>query len=274
MDYEGSTTDVFVPGKTEAPDRETEPIWSARADPQYLATMGTAIVAGREFTEQDDSNAPAVVVVNETMARRYWPGGDAVGRELRVGGRTGQVLRVVGVVRDGKYIFLGEQPMPALWTPLRQQYSSWVELVVHAAGDAAGVQPAVRAAIQRMDPNVAIFGAQSIEVYLKRALNFAETEAYMAATFGTTALLMSLLGLYGVISYSVAQRTREVGIRIALGARTGDVLRLVLRQAWRLSAIGVVAGTLLGFALAQVVASLLYRSARATRVSSSSRRSS
>ena len=80
----------------------------------YFATMGTAIVAGREFTEQDDSNAPPVVIVNETMARRYWPGGDAVGRELRVGGRTGQVRRVVGVVRDGKYVFLGEQPMPAL----------------------------------------------------------------------------------------------------------------------------------------------------------------
>jgi predicted permease len=267
MDYEGFTTGVFVAGKTETPDRESEPVWSSRADPQYFATMGTAVVAGREFTEQDDSNAPAVVLVNETMARRYWPGGDAVGRELRVGGRTGRVLRVVGVVRDGKYILLSEQPMPALWTPLRQQYSSWVELVVHAAGDAGGVQPTVRAAIQQMDPNVAVFGAQSIEVYLKRALNLAETEAYTAATFGTMALLMSLLGLYGVISYSVAQRTREVGIRIALGARAGDVLRLVLRQAWQLSAIGVAAGTLLGFALAQVVASLLYEiSARDARV--------
>src|SRR6185295_2371903 len=109
-----------------------------------------------------------------------------------------------------------------------------------------------------MDPNVAIFGAQSIEVYLKRALNLAETEAYMAATFGTMALLLSLLGLYGVMSYSVAQRTREVGIRMALGAGSGDVMRLVLRQAWRLSACGVAAGTVLGFALARVVASMLY----------------
>jgi predicted permease len=267
MDYESSSTAIFVTGKTDTPNRETETVWSSRADPEYFATMGTAIVAGREFTTQDDSGAPAVVVVNEALARRYWPGDDAVGRDLRLGGRTGQVVRVVGVVRDGKYVFLGEKPTPALWMPLRQRYSAWVELVVHAAGDAGAVEPTVRAAIERMDPNVAIFGAQSIEVYLKRALNLAETEAYMAATFGTMALLLSLLGLYGVMSYSVAQRTREVGIRMALGAGSGDVMRLVLRQAWRLSAIGVTAGTVLGFALAQVVASLLYEiSARDARV--------
>jgi predicted lysophospholipase L1 biosynthesis ABC-type transport system permease subunit len=198
------------------------------------------------------------VIVNEAMARRYWPGDDAVGRDVRAGGRTGKVLRVIGVARDGKYIFLGEQPTPAMWTALRQNYTPWVELVVHAAGDAAAVEPTVRATVERMDPNVAIFGAQTIEVYLKRALNLAETEAYMASTFGTMALLLSLLGLYGVMSYSVAQRTRELGIRMALGARSGDVLRLVLRQACWLSAFGVVAGTLLGFALAQVVGSLLY----------------
>jgi len=258
LDYESSSTAVFVAGKTEAPNHDTEPIWSSRADPGYFATMGTTIVAGREFTDHDDSSAPPVVIVNEAMARRYWPGDDPIGRDLRVGGRTGQVLHVVGVVRDGKYIFLGEQPTPAMWTPLRQRYSPWVELVVHASGDTAAVEPGVRAAIARMDPNVAIFGAQTIEVFLKRALNLAETEAYTAAAFGSVALLLSLLGLYGVISYSVAQRTREVGIRMALGARSGDVLRLVLRQTWWLAASGVGAGTLLGFVLAQAVASLLY----------------
>jgi predicted permease len=258
LDYESMSTPVFVAGKTEAANHETEPIWSSRADPAYFATMGTAIIAGREFTAQDDSSAPAVAVINEAMARRYWPGDDPVGRELRAGGRTGKALRVIGVVRDGKYIFLGEQPTPAMWTPLRQHYSPWVEIVAHAAGDAAAVEPTVRAVIARMDPNVAIFGAQTIEVYLKRALSLAETEASIAATFGTVALLLSLLGLYGVISYSVAQRTREVGIRMALGARPGHVLRLVLRQTCWLSAIGVAAGTLLGFALAQTVASMLY----------------
>jgi ABC-type antimicrobial peptide transport system permease subunit len=175
-----------------------------------------------------------------------------------VGGRTGTALRVVGVAKNGKYLFLGDAPMPAMWTPLRQNYSSWVEVVVHAAGDANAVLPNVRAAIQRMDPNVAIFGAQTIDVYLKRALNLAEAEAYIAITFGAMALILSALGIYGVISYSVAQRTREMGIRIALGARAEDVLRLMMRQAVRLGIIGVITGTLLGLGLTQAMESLLY----------------
>jgi putative ABC transport system permease protein len=258
MDYEASSTSVFVAEKMETPTHETEQVWSSRADPGYFATMGTAIVAGREFSDQDDASAPPVVIVNETMARRFWPGGGAIGRELRVGGRTGKALRVIGVARDGKYISLGEPATPAMWTSLRQSDNAWVELVVHAAGESAAVQPAVRARIERMDPGVAIFGAQTIETYLKRALSLAETEAYMATTFAAMALLLSMLGLYGVISYSVAQRAREVGIRMALGARPGHVLRLVLRQALWLSAVGVAAGTLLGFALARGVAGMLY----------------
>src|SRR5262249_22946969 len=159
MDYESTSSSVFVAGKTETPNHETEVVWSARADPGYFATVGTPIVNGREFTSQDEAQAPAVVVINEAMAQRYWPSEDAIGREIRVGGRTGRALRVVGVAKNGKYVFLGDAPMPAMWTPLRQNYSSWVEVVVHAAGDVNAVLPGVRAAIQRMDPNVAIFGA-------------------------------------------------------------------------------------------------------------------
>jgi len=165
---------------------------------------------------------------------------------------------VVGIAKNGKYVFIGDAPMPAMWTPLRQNYSSWVEVVVHAAGDVNAVLPGVRAAIQQMDPNVAIFGAQTMDVYLKRALNLAENEAYTAVTFGAIALILSALGIYGVVSYSVAQRTREMGIRIALGARAEDVVTLMMRQAVRLCIIGVVAGTLLGLGLTQVMESLLY----------------
>jgi putative ABC transport system permease protein len=258
MDYESSSSSVFVAGKTEAANRETEPVWSARADPGYFATMGTPIVSGREFTSQDEAQAPAVAVINEAMAQRYWPGEEAIGLEIRVGGRTGTALRVVGVAKNGKYVFLGDAPMPAMWIPLRQNYSSWVEVVVHAAGDGNAVLPSVRAAIQRMDPNIAIFGAQMIDVYLKRALNLAEAEAYIAVTFGAMALILSALGIYGVISYSVAQRTREMGIRIALGARAEDVLRLMMRQAVRLGIIGVITGTMLGLGLTQAMESLLY----------------
>jgi len=258
MDYETTSISVFVAGKTETPNHETEPVWSSRVDPGYFATMGTPIVSGREFTAQDEPQAPAVVIVNEAMAQRYWPGEDAIGREIRVGSRTGPARRVVGVAKNGKYMFLGDAPMPAMWTPLRQNYSSWVEVVVHAAGDANAVLPSVRTAIQRMDPNIAVFGAQTIDVYLKRVLNLAESEAYTAVTFGMMALILSALGIYGVISYSVVQRTREMGIRIALGARAEDVLRLMMRQAVRLCIAGVGIGTVIGLGLTQVMDSLLY----------------
>ena len=211
LDYESTSTAVFVAQKTEGPNHETEAIWSARADPGYFATMGTAIVAGREFATQDDSSAPAVVIINEAMALRYWPGDDAIGREVRIGGRTGKTLRVIGVACDGKYTFLGEHVQAAMWTPLRQHYSPVVEVVVHSAGSVGAIEPTVRAAIGRMDPNVAIFGAQTIDAYWKRALSFAQTEANIAATFGVVALLLSLRPL-----------RRDLILRDAADARSGD----------------------------------------------------
>jgi len=258
MDFESSTMNVFVAGKTEKPNRETDSVWSARVDPGYFSTIGTDIVEGREFTDQDDAKATPVVIVNQTAANRYWPGEDPLGREVRLGGRTGKSARVVGVAEDGKYSLLGEGPTPALWRPLRQNYSPWVEIIVHSTGDPAAEMPIVRQEIQRMDPSVAVFGVQTIDSFLKRALNLAETEAYLGTTFGVVALVLAAIGLYGVVSFSIAQRTRELGIRMALGARRHNLLRLVLEQAIRVAGTGIAIGVLVGFGLAQVVRSLLY----------------
>lgn len=258
LDYESSARNVFVAGKTEKANRETDTVWSARVDPGYFATVGTNLVAGREFTDREDATAPPTVIVNQTAANRYWPGEDPLGRELRFDGRTGKSARVVGVAQDGKYNLLGEGPTPALWTPLRQNYSPWVEVVVHSEGDPAAEMAVVRQEIQRMDPNVAIFGAQTMNGFLKRAFNLAESEAYLGATFGIMALVLATIGLYGVVSFSVAQRTRELGIRMALGAGRRDVLHLVLKQALGFAGLGIAMGVLVGLGLAQVVGSLLY----------------
>jgi predicted permease len=258
LDYESSSSNVFIAGKTEQPNRETDIVWSARVDPGYFSTMGTAIVEGREFADYDDASAAPVVIVNQTMAKRYWPGEDAIGREVRLGSRTGKSARVVGVAQDGKYVLLGEGPTPALWMPLRQNYTPWVRIVAESVGDPTSELGVVRAEIQYMDPNVAVFGAQTMNGFLKRALNLAETEAYLGATFGIVALVLAAIGLYGVLSFSVAQRTRELGIRMALGASRTDILSLVLRQVLRFAGAGIAAGILLGLGLAQVVGSLLY----------------
>jgi predicted permease len=258
LDYNNSASNVHIPGKTEDPQHETVQILRSTVDADYFHTMGTPIVAGRAFAEEDDAKAPPVVIVNQAFARKYWPGEDAVGKEIRLGGRTGASARVVGVAKDGKYIFLGEQPLPYMFRPLRQMYQSWTTLVVQAQGDPVALIPRVREEFHSMDPDLAVFGVQTMSTYLKRALNLAEVEFYLAETYGAIALLLAAIGIYGVVSFAAAQRTREIGIRMALGARPMDVLRLVMGHSGRLAAIGVGLGVALMLGLSRVLTTLLY----------------
>ncbi len=258
MDYNTSTINLFIPGRTEDPQHETLPIMRSVVDTDYFSTMGTPLLAGRGFAQQDDANAPRVVVVNQAFANKYWPGEDAIGKEIRLGGRNGTSARIVGVAKTGKYVFLGEAPQPCVFTAARQGYRAWMTLVVHARNDVATLMPRVREEIHGMDPDLAVFGMQSMPTYLKRALNLAEVEFYLAEIYGGIALLLAVIGMYGVVSFAATQRTREIGIRMALGARPGDVLRLVLGQSGRLATIGIVVGLGLALALGRAVASLLY----------------
>jgi putative ABC transport system permease protein len=228
------------------------------AGPGYFKTMGTPIIQGRAFDERDDAGAPGVVIVNEAMARLYWPGQDPIGKRLRVGNANNPYLQVIGVAGDGKYITLGETPMPYLYLPLRQNYRSRVRLLLRSEAEPATLVAGVRGEVQALDETLPVFGVKTGEQFMERSLWAPETIAWLVSGFGFFALLLAAAGVYGVISYAVAQRTHEIGIRMALGARRGDVLRLVVVDGMLLVVTGIAIGLPGAVALVRVMESLLY----------------
>ena len=219
----------------------------------YFQAMNTAIVEGRSFTEHDDQNAPGVVIVNETMARRFWPSESPIGKRLQLGGAKNPYREVVGVAKDGKYFLLGEPPTEYLFVPHSQYYDGKMTIIARTSGQPENLAETIRQEVASLDNELPVYGVKTMPKFLDRILSGPKSIAVLATVFGVVALLMAAVGLYGVMSYSVAQRTREVGIRMALGARTGDVLRLVLKEGFIL----VFAGVVIGLATAALVSRLL-----------------
>ncbi|HEV3469203.1 MAG TPA: ABC transporter permease [Pyrinomonadaceae bacterium] len=224
--------------------------------PGYFATLGVPVVRGRDFAESDREGAPRVAVVNETMARRYWPGGGAVGRRFRIGsGERSEAVEVVGVARDAKYRTLGEEPREHFYLPFAQSYDA--QMTLHVRGG-AGVLGAVRREVAQMDRSVPLLDAMPLAEAVSRSLLPIRMAAWVAGLLGLTGLLLAGVGVFGVVSYVVAQRTRELGIRVALGAQTGDVLRLVIGHGLKLALAGVAAGLVAAAALTRLLGGLLY----------------
>jgi ABC-type antimicrobial peptide transport system permease subunit len=205
--------------------------------PSYFATMRIPIVEGRGFEERDDASAPKVAMITRAMAKRIWPGQSAVGKRFRVT-KDGPVMEIVGVTADIQYFSLGETPKPFLFRPYSQWYRSSFTLVVHTSVDPASLSAAVRGAVASLDPTLPLFDVRSFDEHIRsgRAMLGTRIGAAFSEVFGGLALLLAAVGLYGLLSYAVAQRTREIGIRVALGAHTGTVLRLVVRQGLIMSA--------------------------------------
>jgi predicted permease len=229
----------------------------------YFATVGGALLHGRDFSVGDTAGSPLVAIVNETMARRFWDASDAVGRRFRLGEADGPLVEVVGIARDGKYGTIGEQQRPYMYLPVEQdsrfsRLKPGVTLVVHGTGEPSAMIAAVRGAIGRLDPDLGTFGAMTMAEHVENALNLARTSATLAGAFGICALILSLVGIYGVVSYSVARRTREVGIRIALGAGPAEVVRLVFRDGIGPAGVGMAAGLAAAFAVTGLVRGMLY----------------
>jgi predicted permease len=224
--------------------------------PRYLHTIGIPVIAGRDFSPQDTADTPLVVIINEAMAQKFFPKGDAIGRRFRFFGDTADST-IVGISRNAKYNGLVEQPQPFIYQPMRQAYTPAVNLLVRTKGDATQLASSARAVINQLDPRLSILRVRTLGEQVDLLLGPNRVIVILLSVFGVLALLLAAIGLYGVASYSVTQRTREIGIRMALGATRTTVMRLVLLQGVALVVVGVVVGLGLAAILAQSVRGLL-----------------
>jgi len=203
-----------------------------------------------------------VVIINDVMAARFWPHQDPIGRHVIMGGQEDpagrQVCEVIGVAKAGKYRTLGEDPQFFMYKPYWQNYVPQVRLIVRTQGDTAAALSGLRRAVQQLDPNLALYDVATLKQLMLLPLFPADATALLLGVFGGLALMLATMGLYGVMSYLVAQRTREVGIRMALGARRLDVFKLVLGNGMRLALTGVVIGLAGALAVTRLLSSLLY----------------
>ncbi|HKP13122.1 MAG TPA: ABC transporter permease, partial [Blastocatellia bacterium] len=227
----------------------------------YFKTMGMRLVAGRDFGPQDRQTAPKVAIINEAMARKYWPDSNPVGKHIDPGHRPGsdsQAMEVVGVVRNAKYRDVTEEVEPTFYQPAGQSYSSHMALHVRTSGDPGALISMVRGEVQALDADLPVFNVRTLAEQKSQALYTERMAATLLAAFGGLALGLAALGIYGVMAYTVSRRTREIGIRMALGARVGNVLALILRQGMALILVGVALGLGGAFAATRLLASFLY----------------
>jgi putative ABC transport system permease protein len=225
--------------------------------PGYFDVLRIPLMKGRGFTDSDRKNTTSVAVINEAMAKRFWPNQEAVGRRFHFFGDT-TLRQVVGVVGNTAVNNIGEEPVPLAYLAIVQDYSAAVTLQVRTTGKPESVIGAVRPQIQSLDRNLAITNVQTIGEIMDQGLWAPRMGAALLTLFGGLALVLAALGVYGVLSYSVTQQTREIGIRMAMGAERSDVLRLVVGQGLRLAGAGLAVGMLIALVVMRQLASLLF----------------
>jgi len=253
----GFQRSVFIEGQEPGPGGRGVLVQTNNIGLKFFDTMGIAMLKGRDFTEQDSATSPKVLIINEAMAERFWPGADPIGKRLKLFGDQ-DYREVVAVVRDTKYNSLTERRRPFMYIPLLQEYAGQFNLHVRTDSDPKTVVAAVRETVQGIDSRLAALNIQTLSERIDNSLGGERRQATLVGTFGMLALVLAAVGLYGVMAYSVAQRTREIGIRMALGAQRKHVLSLVLKQGVTLVSAGVVLGLGAAFAATRLLATLLF----------------
>jgi putative ABC transport system permease protein len=256
-DSSNSNGPILKEGETLARGSAGLNVMTSGISPGYFNTMQIPLIEGRDFNDRDTNTAKRVIIINQRMAEMLWPGESAVEKRILIGADSRDALEVVGVVKTGKYRALAEDPKPFYYYPAEQRRPSTMALVIRPSVDPGSLISAIRSEVQALDRRVPLFGVKTMTEHKTYALWAPSMAASFSLAFGVVAILLSAVGLYSVMAYVVSQRTREVGIRMALGANRSHVMKMITRQGMRLAAVGVVIGLLLALALAKVMSSLL-----------------
>jgi len=252
---------IFIVGDKPVPDRTQLP-WSffLPVSPGYFETMGVRLMRGRLFTDADNENASTTTVINETLARRYWPNEDPIGKRLKQGWPESKTpwREVIGVVADVKLTGVDQPTPPQAYLPLAQQPVSSLAVVVRTAGNPLALASSVEQTVHSFDKDLPVFSVRSMDQLMENAIAGQRLAMALLAGLGGLAVTLAATGIYGVISYSVAQRTQEIGVRMALGAQPGNILRLVLGEGFRTVLVGIGLGLAGALALTRLMASLLF----------------
>jgi predicted permease len=265
LDFIAESVGIVIEGRETRAEEEEINILYSLVGPDYFDTMKTSIVRGRGFDEQDRPSAPPIVIVNETMAERYWPGEDALGKRVRLTGPMAKreperaLMEVVGIAADGKYRSLGENPTAYLFLPMYQRpTSNAVTLLARTSVDPLRSAGPLRGEIRALDENLPVFNIKTMHEHMNSTLLGAKIAAGVVGTFGLLGLVLAAVGIYGVLSYAVSQRTREIGLRLVLGAKRFDTIKLVVGQAVLLTSAGMAIGLAGAFGLSRIASNLLY----------------
>ena len=254
--YGSQSTTIRVPSPTNGGADGKRALEVAGVDAKYFETIGVSIVRGAAFTAADVRSRAPVAIVSETMARQLWPSSDAVGQSIRM--YDGSSIRVIGVARDTKVQSLGESPQPLLYRPLEPNYAKLLRMVVRSSNQPSAAIDALRREIAALDPNVAVFESATMTSHLSVMLFPYRAAALVSAALGLCGLLLSSVGLFGVVAFSVARRTREFGIRLALGATSRGVVQMVMREQARVIAVSLAVGLALALGAARSLASVVF----------------